>query len=298
MVWGSGRSYLVSYFRSAGAASYTFLFLCLFYPTKSLASGDTLAADSSIAISKSHSRPDSALSTPVYTQPQRNRSNTAGIATLEKMVVTASWRQRLLESSQSLAIIKPDEWVGTNKSIADVVAEQTGVQTRRYGGTGSFQTVSIRGVQGNEVLVLLDGIPLNSAMGGAVDLGAISTDRIGEIEVYKGITPGEYGGNALGGLINLKSKTAMKAQSISAQTAFGAYGYQKYGIETNNIFSGRYRVFGSLDYVKSENNWPYLDRNKTPYNAADDAVKKVENNQYDLIEARIHPTFDLPCGAC
>jgi iron complex outermembrane receptor protein len=202
----------------------------------------------------------------------------------------------LLETSQSLSIIKPGEWIGTNKSVADVVAEQTGVQTRRYGGTGSFQTVTIRGVQGNEVLVLLDGIPLNSAMGGAVDLAAISPDRIGEIEVYKGITPGEFGGNSLGGVINLKSKSSIKAQSISAQTAIGAYGYQKYGIEANNSFSDNFRIFGSLNYVKSKNDWPYLDRNKTPYNSADDEIKAVENHQYSFLEARIHPSFDLPGG--
>jgi iron complex outermembrane receptor protein len=212
------------------------------------------------------------------------------------MVVTASRRQRLLETSQSLSIIKPSEWIGTNKTVADVVAEQTGVQTRRYGGTGSFQTVTIRGVQGNEVLVLLDGIPLNSAMGGAVDLGAISPDRIGEIEVYKGITPGEFGGNSLGGVINLKSKSSMKAQSLSAQTALGAYGYQKYSIETNHSFSDNSRIFGSLNYAKSDNNWPYFDRNKTPYNAADDEIRTVENHHYEFFEVRIHPSFDLPGG--
>jgi outer membrane receptor protein involved in Fe transport len=215
---------------------------------------------------------------------------------LDRIIVTASRRQRLLEASQSLAIIRPEEWTGTTKSVADVVAEQTGVQTRRYGGAGSFQTVSIRGVQGNEVQVLLDGIPLNSAMGGAVDLGAINPDRIGEIEVYKGTTPGEFGGNAMGGVINIKSRTGIAAQSLSAQSAIGAYGYRKFSVENSHPFSERFNLFGSLCYVKSDNDWPYLDRNKTPYNTADDAVRSVENNRYDFFEGRLHPSLMLPGG--
>jgi outer membrane cobalamin receptor len=81
---------------------------------------------------------------------------------------------RRYESNRSVLIIGPQEGLGTNKSVADAIAEHTGIQTRKYGGMGSFQTISIRGVKGSEILVLLDGVPLNSAMGGAVDLGAIN----------------------------------------------------------------------------------------------------------------------------
>ena len=292
---------MVFHVRSLGRVSLcTFCLICIFSGTLSDARGDSSGTHTPESATKPGATQDS-ISTD-HSHPRANppkASDTTGVVTLDKIVVTGSRRQRLLETSQSLSIIKPSEWIGTNKTVADVVAEQTGVQTRRYGGTGSFQTVSIRGVQGNEVLVLLDGIPLNSAMGGAVDLGAISPDRIGEIEVYKGITPGEFGGNSLGGVINLKSKSSIKAQSLSAQTAFGAYGYQKYSIETNHSFSDKSRIFGSLNYAKSDNNWPYLDRNKTtlgPSATDDDEIRTVENHHYNFFEARIHPSFDMPGG--
>ncbi|MFP4164124.1 MAG: TonB-dependent receptor [Chitinispirillaceae bacterium] len=223
-------------------------------------------------------------------------ADTSGAVEGFSVVVTASRRQRLLEASQSLSVIRPEEWAGTGKSIADVVAEQTGVQTRRYGGTGSYQTTTIRGVQGDRVLVLLDGIPLNSVMGGAVDLGAINVDRFSSIEIYKGITPGEFGGNSIGGVVNLKSKSASDAQTSSVQTSVGAYGYKKFGMESNHHFSDQLSLFGSLNYVESDNNWPYCDRNKTPYNLQDDVIRKVENHSYSLIEARLHPSLNLPGG--
>lgn len=218
------------------------------------------------------------------------------VSDLEKMVVTADRQQKLLEASHSLSIIRAEEWAGTNKSIADIIAEQTGVQTRKYGGTGSFQTVTVRGVQGDNVLVLLDGIPLNSAMGGAVDLSAISPDRIGEIEVYKGITPSEFGGNATGGVINLKSRNSTGSRAFHASAAIGAYGYHKFSAEANHAFSDQFRLFGSLNYISSDNNWPYLNRNKTPANDSDDRIDTVKNHKYDFFEARLHPSMEFNNG--
>ena len=224
-------------------------------------------------------------------------SDTSGIVTLEKMIVTASRRQRLLETSQSLSIIKPSEWIGTNKTVADVVAEQTGVQTRRYGGTGSFQTVSIRGVQGSEVIVLLDGIPLNSAMGGAVDLGAISPDQIGEIEVYKGITPSRFGGNCLGGVINLKSKSKTRSQSVDLQSSIGSYGYQKYSAGVSRSYNDLWRLYASLGYLQSENDWQYRSNNRTPYDRSDDTKERMTNAFVKTFDVRVQPSIYLPNGS-
>ncbi|MDG5816028.1 TonB-dependent receptor [Chitinispirillales bacterium ANBcel5] len=212
---------------------------------------------------------------------------------LEEVVVTARRRQELLEKTQSYTIIKPEEWQGTTKSVADVIAEQTGVQTRRYGGVGSFQTVSMRGVQGGRVLVLLDGIPLNSAMGGAVDLGAISSERIGEIEIYKGITPGKFGGNALGGVINIRSKRETDEHSVNSRTSRGAYGFKNYHVEVSSPFNNHLNLFGSVEYTGSENNWPYMDRNRTPHNPDDDRIETVKNHHYSRFEARAHPSINI-----
>ncbi len=246
-------------------------------------------------VSESESSAEERQSDSVSTNLSQS-NDSAEISALEKMIVTALRRQKLLEASHSLSIIRKDEWAATNKSLADIIAEQTGVQTRRYGGTGSFQSITVRGVQGDNVLVLLDGIPLNSAMGGAVDLSAINPDRIEKIEVYKGITPAEFGGNSIGGVINLKSKTSAGSNSFNANAAIGAYGYRKFSAETNHAFSGRFRLFGSIGNTFSDNDWPYLNRNRTPANSSDDRISTVENHGYSSFDARLHPTFELPNG--
>ncbi len=209
------------------------------------------------------------------------------------ITVTGKQRSPQLEAPYSYSLIQAEEWTGTNKSIADVVSEQSGVQTRRFGGQGSFQTVSIRGVPGDKVLVLLDGIPLNSAMGGAVDLSAINTERINEIEVFKGITPSRFGGGGLGGVVNIKSKIGSKWSNGSAQASIGAYGNKKYSLELSSPISEKTVLFSSLNHVDAINNWPYINRNKTPYNKSDDRIDKVENNHYRFVEGRAHITSSI-----
>lgn len=220
-------------------------------------------------------------------------SDNAPVVELDRMVVTASRRERLMETAQSLTVVKSDEWVGTNKSIADVIAEQTGVQTRKFGGTGSFQTVSVRGVQGAEVLVLLDGIPLNSAMGGAVDLSAINPERIEAIEIYKSIVPSRFGGNSIGGVINLKSLSTKMTRQGDVDVAAGAYGYLSTTLTIDQPMGERIDMIAWTSYTSSDNDWPYNDRNNTPYNTADDVDRKLENHEYSAFQVRLQPELKI-----
>lgn len=215
--------------------------------------------------------------------------NATTIATLAPMTVSADSHHRQLAATQSLAIIKPAAWEGTGKNIADVIAELPGVQTRRYGGTGSFQTVSIRGIQGSNVLVLLDGIPLNSAMGGAVDLGKINPQLLQEIAVYKGITPGIFGGNSIGGIINLKSKRATDEKRYTIATEIGSYGKQRLNTAFSCPINKSLYVTTGGSYIHSANDFPYLDRNHTTWGPTDgsthdprndDTLRTLKNNQY------------------
>lgn len=229
-------------------------------------------------------------------------NDTSKIISLDRVIVTADKRQRLLETSQSLSVIKPAEWTGTNKTVADVIAEQTGVQTRRYGGTGSFQTVSIRGVQGSEVLVLLDGIPLNSAMGGAVDLGKINPMQLRQIEIYKGVVPGSLGGNSIGGVINLKSKKSAKGKSFDITSELGSYGKQGLTSGVSLVKDSIFSLYTTISYIKSENDFPYLDRNNTflgPLDGSsndprmDDTLRRLQNNQYTSLGLNIYPSIQI-----
>jgi hypothetical protein len=103
--------------------------------------------------------------------------------------------------------ILPSAWEGRGLSAAEILSTLTGIQSYTQGGMGSFQTVSIRGIAARNVLICIDGIPLNDASGGAADLGAIDLNNIEKIEVYKDRVPAKFGGAGIGGAINFISKS-------------------------------------------------------------------------------------------
>lgn len=245
---------------------------------------------------------DSLHSNDTVTEAPKSPLQDSLIPELQKIIVTSGRRERLLESNRSVVLISPEEWLGTSKSVADVIAEHTGIQTRKYGGMGSFQTVSIRGVKGSEVLVLLDGVPLNSAMGGAVDLGTINPMHLQEIEVYKGISSIVYGGNSLGGVINLKTKSNTKGSLCDLQTEIGSFGKQRVSAGINYAFTPEISLYGAASYNHCENNFPYLDRNNSYYGPddggpndphTDDTIRNLKNHQYNAFDVTLHPLVKL-----
>ena len=82
--------------------------------------------------------------------------------------------------------------------------------------------MSIRGSTSSQVLVLLDGIHLNSSRDGSVDLSTIPLEIIDHIEIVRGGESSLYGSSAIGGVINIITKKAQKP-SISLTVTNGSY---------------------------------------------------------------------------
>jgi outer membrane cobalamin receptor len=214
---------------------------------------------------------------------------------LDKVHVDAV-AEREFQSNQSVSVIKVEDAAGYRKTIADIISEEPGVQTRKYGGEGSFQTVSVRGVEGKEVLVFLDGARLNSAMGGAVDLSLIDPECIDEIRLYKGFVPAEFGGNAIGGVIDIRSKHSLKENSGGVNVSLGAYGSQKYNLQLNHFINDKVRLFGAVRINISDNDWKYIDPNNTPYNPDDDVVATIKNHRHESYAFSLIPSYYLSNG--
>ena len=64
----------------------------------------------------------------------------------------------------------------------------------------------MRGSSAEQVEVYLDGIPLNSALGGGVNLENLPLSQVSQIEVYRGPQGTLFGKNSTGGVIAITSK--------------------------------------------------------------------------------------------
>ncbi|MCC8408046.1 TonB-dependent receptor [Mucilaginibacter sp. UR6-1] len=69
-------------------------------------------------------------------------------------------------------------------NVADAVRNFSGVNVRDYGGIGGLKTVSVRSMGANYTNVLYDGILLNDAQTGQIDLGRFNLLNLKEIILY------------------------------------------------------------------------------------------------------------------
>ena len=73
-----------------------------------------------------------------------------------------------------------------SNNVADAIRNLSGVNIKDYGGIGGLKTVSVRSLGANHTGVFYDGIPMNDAQNGQVDLGRLSLNNLEEIVLYNG----------------------------------------------------------------------------------------------------------------
>lgn len=151
---------------------------------------------------------------------------------LEEVVVSATRTEsKISEIPGRINLITPERLSLIVAQTADeYLAFVPGVQVSRSFGLFSHKSsVTMRGLSGNEqarTLVLIDGVPVNKADGGSVNWNLISTCDIERIEVVKGPSSALYGGNAMGGIINVVNRHPQKNFEGSVAIDYGTYNTQ------------------------------------------------------------------------
>jgi hemoglobin/transferrin/lactoferrin receptor protein len=147
---------------------------------------------------------------------------------LDEVVVTAQRQQqkKLLVpfSVNNLNRKELDNCQFRTAPEAMMVVNGVFVQKTNHGGGSPF----VRGVTGNQILILVDGIRLNNATfryGPNQYLNTVDAYTINKIEVVKGTGSVQYGTDAIGGVINLITATP---QFSVAKTSFKAKAIAKY----------------------------------------------------------------------
>jgi vitamin B12 transporter len=147
-------------------------------------------------------------------------------AALDPVVVTAArGPQRLSDLTADVTVIGRDEIARAgSQSLAELLQRQPGIQISMNGGAGSTSAVFLRGVNGNQTLVLIDGMRVGSATAGATALEAIPLDLIDHIEILRGPASSLYGADAVGGVIQIFTRRGEGAPALNASASFGTYG--------------------------------------------------------------------------
>jgi len=121
------------------------------------------------------------------------------------------------------SVVLPADSPRARDDLGSLLLEVPGATVTRQGGLGALTTVSLRGSNPDEVRVYVDGIPLNQAVGGAVDLSTLPLGDVERVEVYRGSTPIVFGESALGGVIAIATKTPGGPGWVAARAGGGSF---------------------------------------------------------------------------
>lgn len=189
-------------------------------------------------------------------------------------------------------VIDAEKFKGRYTSLTDILEREAGVRVRRFGGLGSYSTLSIRGSNANQVRIYIDGVPLNNAQGGEVNLADLSFDNLEKIEIYKsGNSPG-FSGSAIGGTVNLVTSKSSKKPSTRFVLSGGSLNTFKlsasHSATINNV---RYSLFTQQE--KSDQNFTFRNNNGTYFNQLDDFDDKRRNAQFNRYNLTGNVSFDI-----
>jgi vitamin B12 transporter len=146
---------------------------------------------------------------------------------LQTIVITATRIPTpVLQVASSITVVTAaDIEARQERTFADVLKDIPGLNVVQTGGPGGETSVFMRGTNSNHTKVFIDGIDVSdpSNATGAFDFGQLLTQDIERVEVLRGPQSGLYGSDAIGGVINIITKSGNGAAQLQAAAEGGTF---------------------------------------------------------------------------
>lgn len=153
---------------------------------------------------------------------------------MDDVVVTATRTEIEADMAPaSVSIITRQDMERDNMRTADdALRHEAGIYTKRTRGvqdSSASSTVTMRGLSlAKRTLILVDGVPFNEGYSGGVTWSSIPVDAIERIEVMRGPGSALYGGNAMGGVVNIILRVPQKTTAM-IRGGIGGGNYNAHG---------------------------------------------------------------------
>ena len=145
-------------------------------------------------------------------------------------VVSYKIPMKLYETGRDIQVIKGEDLKNLPaKSLDEMLRFIPGIEVQSRGPSGVQADFSIRGSTFSQVLVLIDGVRWNDPLTGHFNSNLpVHFQEIDRIEILKGASSALYGSDAMGGVINIVTKTKSDTHHqpllFSGEITAGEYG--------------------------------------------------------------------------
>lgn len=140
---------------------------------------------------------------------------------LPEIVVTATRTDRNVELNLApVTILKQDNF--THATLPEELRNVPGVDLNSSGGFGKFTNLNLRGTNSNQVLLLIDGIPVGSATAGTPAWEYLPLAQTQRIEIVRGPRSSLYGSAAIGGIVQMFTPRGKGAAHAEVTAATGS----------------------------------------------------------------------------
>jgi len=178
-----------------------------------------------------------------------------------------------------------------NKDATDITqALESVVPGIEFSNTASGKSVSLQGLDPQYMLFLVDGERLAGDTYGDIDYSRINMAAIERIEVVKGAASTLYGSNALGGVINIITKTPSRKLDLFASSRFSKFNTRNYQLSAGSK-AGKFSTQTSVVFDKTDG-YDLLEGNSYRTQEREDAlvineILKYSHSRNFLVEARL-----------
>ena len=129
------------------------------------------------------------------------------------------------EVGSSITVIPSEEIERKQeRTLPDALQDVPGLNVVQTGGPGGTTSVFIRGANANQTKVFIDGIDATDPATGTFNFEHILTWDIDRVEIVRGPQSGLYGADAIGGVVNIITKTGTGPAQFGGSIEGGSFG--------------------------------------------------------------------------
>lgn len=216
-------------------------------------------------------------------------------AEIEPVVVTADRNvQTLDKAAPNVSVIgRKTLNQASAQNLDDIVMYESGVSVPSDNNRRGHAGINIRGIDGNRILMMVDGVRIPESYAGGGSNGAISgrdmveSDTLKQVDIVKGPYSALYGSDALGGVVNMVTLSPSDFVDAGKRGHFGLkHGFRSrdrsHGV-TATVAGFHENAEGLLMLTRRQGHETENMGSDTSYSTARTATNPQKNNAYNIL---------------